>query len=145
MKESTQMSQRGFTLTELMITVAIIAILAAVAYPSYTSHVVKSNRAEGKTTLMSVAQQLERCATTYGTYNNASCATVGNITSGNSIASETNKYHVSATTLTATTFTLSAQPQGAQASNDTKCGTLTLNHAGVKGEGGTATSWQECW
>ncbi len=58
---------QGFTLIELMITVAIIGILAAIAYPSYQDSIRKSRRAEGRTAMMQVLQQQER----YMTQNNS--------------------------------------------------------------------------
>lgn len=61
-------AERGFTLIELMITAAIIAILAAVAYPSYMDSVRKGKRAEARTALMDLMQQQERYATQMGTY-----------------------------------------------------------------------------
>lgn len=60
---------KGFTLVELMIVVAIVGILAAVAWPSYQVSVRKSNRAEAKTELMDIAQRLQKCYTTYGRYD----------------------------------------------------------------------------
>lgn len=51
---------RGFTLIEMMITVAIIGILAAIAYPSYTEHVAKGRRSEVKGTLLEASQWMER-------------------------------------------------------------------------------------
>lgn len=61
-------STRGFTLIELMITVAIVAILAAIAYPSYKQFILKGRRAEGRAALMAVLQQQERYFTQYNTY-----------------------------------------------------------------------------
>jgi type IV pilus assembly protein PilE len=51
---------RGFTLLELMITVAIIGVLVAIAYPSYTDYLVKGNRANAKSFLLDVAQKQQQ-------------------------------------------------------------------------------------
>lgn len=59
---------QGFTLIELMITVAVIAILGSLAYPSYQESVRKARRAEGRVTLLEVLQQQERYMTQYNTY-----------------------------------------------------------------------------
>ncbi|MDM9225657.1 type IV pilin protein, partial [Klebsiella pneumoniae] len=65
---SARKQSRGFTLIELMIVVAVIGILAAVAYPSYQEYVRKSKRAEGRTALMELLQQQERYMTQNNTY-----------------------------------------------------------------------------
>ena len=68
MRSAARPLQRGFTLVELMIVGAVIAILAAVAYPAYTEQLRKSQRAEGKAALMRAAQLLERSFTQNGAY-----------------------------------------------------------------------------
>ena len=132
----------GFTLVELMIVVAIVGILAAIAYPSYQAQVTKSKRAEGKALLLEVAQTLEKCKVLYGVYNNANCAAYGSVTGGKKRASEGGFYVVTAkeTDKPATEFDLQAEPQ----QTDAVCGTLTLDQAGRKGENGTGTV-AECW
>ncbi len=60
--------QRGFTLIELMITVAVIGLLAAIAYPSYTSQIAKGRRAECRSGLLQSMQQQERYYSQYNAY-----------------------------------------------------------------------------
>ncbi len=60
--------QRGFTLLELMIVVAIVGILASIAYPAYQDSVMKGRRAEARTALLELMQQQERYMTQRGTY-----------------------------------------------------------------------------
>ena len=72
----------GFTLVELMIVVAIVGILAAIAYPSYIDSVRKGNRAEGRAAVTSLLQQQERFFTqnnTYVAFNTAAAATAANM------------------------------------------------------------------
>ena len=126
--------QRGFTLIELMVVVAIVAILAAVAFPSYNSHVMKSRRAAAATCLMERAQFMERYYTTNLTYVDAPAPA-----QCPDIAAFYNVSFVEAPTARA--YTLRAVPQAAQAQRDTKCGTLTLTATGQRGAASTTGCW----
>ena len=130
----------AFTLIELLIAIAIVAILVAVAIPSYTEYVTRTNRSEGRTVLLNTAQALERCYTRFNAYNDGNCGV------SFPINSESGAYSMpdGDQTIGTTTFTLQAVPQGAQATRDTKCGTLSYNQAGVRGKTGTGTV-DDCW
>lgn len=125
----------GFSLIELMITIAIIAIIVTIAFPSYNRYVIQTNRAEGKAITMQVAQTLERCFTRYASYVDEDCP----VQNGNTVTSENDKFDVTVAS-TATTFTLTATPDR----SDPECATLTLNHRGQRGSTGTGTV-DDCW
>jgi type IV pilus assembly protein PilE len=130
----------GFTLIELMITVAVIAIIAAIAYPSYQDQVRKSHRAEAKSELMQIAQNLERCYTANMSY--ISCDAGGGVAFPKT--TQNGRYVISINSpRTANTYTLTAAPQGPQV-KDTKCANFTLTETGAKGITGTSTV-QNCW
>lgn len=71
--------QSGFTLIELMIVVAIIGILAAVAYPAYTDSIAKGKRGEARAALMNLLQQQERYLTQMNTYETFAAGTPGTL------------------------------------------------------------------
>jgi len=122
-----------------MIVVAVIALLGAVVLPAYQSQIRKAHRADAKASLTTAAQMMERYITEKSTY---ATATLG---SGGVFAdrSENGYYALALTDLSAATFTLTAAPQGSQASDP--CGTYTLNQAGARGVTGGSLSAAECW
>lgn len=126
------MKKNGFTLIELMITVAIIAILAAIAYPSYQDSVRKTKRATAQADLMELAGFMERVYTENIAYPSASTA-LPFITSPRDSTPAYNLTKVS----TSSTYTLTATPSGDQI-NDS-CGTMTLKNNGDK------TPATDCW
>jgi len=121
--------QFGFTLIELLITVAIIGILASIAYPSYTDFVLRSNRSEGQRELLRFANLQEQVFVDSRAYA-ANMNGLGESTT-ETITTDSGYYVISVQASTATTFTLQAVAQGNQ-TNDTGCTTLTVNEVGVK-------------
>jgi type IV pilus assembly protein PilE len=133
--------RRGFTLVELMIVLAVGALLAAIALPAYQDQVRRTRRTDGTAMLLEVAQAQERWRTRNHTF--AGSMTALNYAS-DSQASHGGFYNVSITVPGGclaggriTCFTASAVAAGAPA-DDTAGQTLTLNDAGVSGPSG-------CW
>jgi type IV pilus assembly protein PilE len=129
---------RGITLIELMITVAIIGILAAIVYPSYREQIVRTRRADGKAALLRAAAREEQYFMDNKTYT-SDITRLGFPASGKS---DEGHYAVSVTAADANTFTLQARPLSPH--TDAVCGNLTLNSLGVKGESGSG-SVADCW
>lgn len=130
--------KRGFTLLELMIAVAIVGILAAIAYPSYRESVMKSRRSDAKAALLQVQLAQEKWRANNPTYGTLAQIGVG-ATSGEGY------YTIAVAGNTATAYNATATPTGAQASD--KCGTFTINQAGQKGVTGAAAGYTaaNCW
>lgn len=135
-------SQRGFTLLEVMITVAIVAILSSIAYASYDSFVINSRRSAAATCVQERAQFMERYYSTYLTYSNPASPPV--IAQCGAEVSPFYQVGIQPGSLGAKTYTLRAVPQGIQATKDAGCGTLTLNAQGVRGVTGTKPV-ARCW
>ena len=130
---------KGFSLIELMVTVAIVGVLGMIAIPGYRNYVLRATRAEAKQALLARAADLERCYTRNNTYVNAA-TTPCNVTLPD--ASGAN-YKIQAAALTANAFTLQAVPQGRQVA-DAKCGTFSLDDKGGRGATGP-NGPTDCW
>ncbi len=136
---------RGFTLIEVMIVVVVMALLAAVALPSYQASVRKARRADARSALVTTAQLMERYSTENAAsgYSTATISTLAGPTVVAKPASDNGYYLLSLANLAAGTFTLRAAPQGAQATDG--CATFTLDERGVRGVSGGTLTTADCW
>lgn len=130
----------GFTLIELMITVAIVGILAAVAYPSYQDQVRKSRRNAAQAAMLEIAQkEMQLFLDTRSYVAAASAAALAGAPLRVAVESKVLDYYDLAVAATDTppTFTVTATPKGSQTAE--RCGTLTVTHLGAK------TPATGCW
>lgn len=134
-------SQRGFTLVELLIVVAVIAILASIAVPMYRDFVVRANRSDAIIALTELANLQEKH------YSNelAYTSTIGDLNYPSS--SPEGFYNLQVSTGGTIGYTLTAVPVGRQLEEDEACQQFTLNSFGqrsARDDGGNDTS-QQCW
>jgi len=143
-------AQRGFSLIELMIVVAIIAVISAFAYPSYDRYVIKTKRSVAQNALLQVADRQQQ----FFMDNKRFAADITNLgfpanpyviddNGTSTVASDADAvYSLSLSNVTATTWTATATPLNSQLSRDTYCGSLTITQTGAKSKSGAS---DECW
>ena len=142
--------QRGFTLAETMIVIAIIAMLASIGFPQYTTYLTRTKRATAKSFMLMVADRQEQFFLDNKQYADG-LSDLGY--AGDTVAIDNNGivtittnpariYLVDLSNTSATTFTIDAAPELAQAARDTICGTLSLTHTGQRSQTGAGT---KCW
>lgn len=129
----------GFTLIELMITVAIIGIIASIAYPSYEGVLQKTRRQEAIRTLLEASQLMESY---YAMNLNYSGAISGGLITAFTESDDFSESYTltGVAALGSSSFTLSAAPIPAGIQSNDECGTLTITHTGS-----TGADASDCW
>lgn len=127
-------THRGFSLIELMIVVAVLGILAAIAYPNYQEYLAKSRRSEARTALLQLSQFMERYYTNNGRYVNAAGERPA-LPFGEVPRNDANPYYritfnEDGIANDAVEYVLQATRSGLMAGD--KCGTLSLSSTGVR-------------
>jgi type IV pilus assembly protein PilE len=148
------MHQRGFTLVEIMVVLAIVMTLAAIAMPSYTENIKQSKRAEAKAQLLEAAQFMQRFYSQNDSYAQTRAGVAVAVPDAlarvpRTAAAGSQNYTISFATPgpTTATFTLQAAPRVGGSMAGDKCGTYTLTQAGQRGVSGNAagTTADSCW
>lgn len=135
----------GFTLIEVMIVVAIIAILTTIGIPAYQDHIRRSERATAQAKMLEIAGLLEENYLQRGQYVGAFIIAINADTSlSRSPSPAEAKYNLAVSpTSSSQTYTITATPKGAQSGD--RCGTMTLNNANQKTAQKGTTSVTDCW
>lgn len=142
MTVSPRFRQQAFTLIELMITVAIVAILARIAYGSYTESVNRSKRSQAQTAILGAAQALER----YYTKNNGyTGAAAGAVFPANVPATGVANYTLSVVVADANTYTITATRSTSGSMMNDACGDFTYASSGSKGLASNTKAVADCW
>jgi len=145
-------SNRGFTLIELMIAVAVVSILATIAITSYTSQVQKSRRTDARSALLDLAGREEKLFSTANAYSalpsDLGYGAVGTpwpITVGSGYYQVTVVSPDPAQAAGTASYSITAVPvPGSSQVNDTTCASLSVNQLGSQTSTGTGTA-STCW
>ncbi|KXJ32827.1 MULTISPECIES: type IV pilin protein [unclassified Pseudomonas] len=135
----------GFTLIEVMIVVAIVGILAAIAYPSYMEHIRKGNRADAEATLMQLSQFMERYYTGTGRYSKTANRT--DVPDNPAPPYPTGTPYTFSISVgdAGASYTATATRNSSGVMANDKCGDLKLTNTGKKDQTGTGATTADCW
>ena len=154
MEKPIKIKTKAFTIMELMIAMAILAILTTMAYSSYTESVRKSNRGDAQAALMGLASVMQRHYTentpssfTGAAQGGGNTGTPGIFASQSPLDGTNKQYNLTIQSASASAYEVRAAPISGSAAASDKCGTLTLTSTGVRGVtgGDTGVTWQDCW
>ena len=137
---------RGFTLVEVLVVVSIVAILASIAVPAYTSFVRQSNRTDATKTMQLAAQSLERCYSRRFTY--LACNVNGTVMNNGSTMQTPNLFYtVTFTIPNAQNYTLTAAATAVPQTSDSQCVQFTLASTGVQAaqDNHANNTTKACW
>lgn len=132
--------QTGFSLIELMIVVAIVGILASIAYPSYQEHVAQSRRVDAQANLLTLAQYMERHFTEEGRFDQNQDGSAHALPFNKSPRDGADLFYNINVVSAASSYALSAVPAGVM--NGDTCGVMTVDHRGFKSAAGGSDCWQ---
>jgi type IV pilus assembly protein PilE len=137
-------TQRGFSLIELMIVVAMVSILAAIALPSYRDSIRRGHRADARAGLLQAQQWMERAATATGSYPNITA--LPDALAWNADSSKRYTISLAWDDVNKTAFTLRAAPKTGTGQAGDPCGSYTLKNTGERGlTGGNTLGIPDCW
>ncbi len=133
---------RGFTLIEMMITVAIVSILATIAYPSYANYLQRARLAEARSQLMDTRAKLEQYYQDNRQYTNADAT---GFPCNSTVLNTNTKYFTYTCALAASTFTITATGKAAEGMGDF---VFTITQDGTRATAGVPAGWSNpgaCW
>jgi type IV pilus assembly protein PilE len=142
---------RGFTLTELMVVVVIVTILALIAIPSYNAQIRKSRRTEAKTAVLELASREEKYFSTANSYSTDPTQLGYSATAGATFPQSTGQYYQINVQVpdpswagTGPSYVITASPStGSPQNSDTQCTSFSVTQTGV--ETATGTLGDACW
>jgi len=152
MKRKTTLNgrQRGVTMIELLIVVAIIAVISSFAYPSYMRYVVSTKRTAATSALMQIADRQQQFFMDNKAYAAdltdlgfaADPYVIADDGTAAALADSDATYSIALSNVAALTYTLTATPLSGQLARDTECGSMILNQAGNRSSSGGG---DDCW